>query len=175
MLGQTQEGIPWGISGRRGCHQQIGQTCQISREIELIQDFLRVNIKQNCQLSKEKEFKTRSGQKYQYFLQVYIILAYLSKLRTTNRELSILQFKNDSSIFLTKHSKLLSVLDKEVSLNVVWQAIQNQVREAVLHEIECFMEMQSGLFCKPVHMIQGEGEGIIQQHTVPMTEHDYMI
>ena len=63
--------------------------------------------------------------------------------------------------FLTKHSKLLSVLDKEVSLNVVWQAIQNQVREAVLHEIECFMEMQSGLFCKPDHMMQGEGEGTI--------------
>ena len=161
MVGQTQEGIPWGISGRRGCHQQIGQTCQISREIGLIQDFLRGNIKQNCQLSKEKEFKTRFGQKYLYFLQVYII-GLLPKLQNSNRELLNLQFKSDSSIFLTKHSKLLSVLDKEVSLNVVWQAIQNQVREAVLHEIECFMEMQSGLFCKPVHMMQGEGEGMIQ-------------
>ena len=62
---------------------------------------------------------------------------------------------------MTKHSKMLSELDTEGSLNVVWQAIQNQVSEAVLHEIECFMEMQSGLFCKPVHMMQGEGEGMI--------------
>ena len=121
---------------------------------------MRVNIKQNCQLSKEKEFKTRFGQKYLQFLQVYII-GLLPKLQNSNRELSILQFKNDSSILLTKHSKLFSVLNKDVSLNVVWQAIQNQVREAVLHEIECFMEMQSGLFCKPVHMMQGEGEGMI--------------
>ena len=77
-----------------------------------------------------------------------------------------------SSIFVTKHSQLLFVLDKEVSLNVVWQAIQNQVREAVLHEIECFMEMQSGLFCKPVHMMQGKGEGMILYYTVPIAEHD---
>ena len=92
---------------------------------------------------------------------MYIILAYYQNCELQTENCRLYNSKMILQFFLTKHSKLLSVLDKEVSLNVVWQAIQNQVREAVLHEIECFMEMQSGLFCKPVHMMQGEGEGII--------------